>query len=128
MADDSDEEQTGEEELKEEEAVPEKPKKLFINHIDSYHGKNIARVSVYEINFIIKIRIFIFSKIFARAKPSATGEAVEEEETLEEEHGEDRQKQLYDEHPIENGWKVSGTIQNSQGYKRPAFIQEVIQV
>jgi hypothetical protein len=46
MADDSDNEQAGEEELKEEEAVPEKPKKIFINHVDSYHGKNIARVSV----------------------------------------------------------------------------------
>lgn len=45
MANDSDDEQTGEEQLKEEEAVPEKPKKFFINHIDSYHGKNIARVS-----------------------------------------------------------------------------------
>lgn len=45
MADDSDEEQLGEEQLKEEEAVPEKPKKIFINHIDSYHGKNVARVS-----------------------------------------------------------------------------------
>jgi hypothetical protein len=45
MADDSDDEPLGEEPLKEEEAVPEKPKKIFINHIDSYHGKNIARVS-----------------------------------------------------------------------------------
>jgi hypothetical protein len=45
MADDSDDEQPGEEELKEEDAVPEKPKKVFINHIDTYHGKNIARVS-----------------------------------------------------------------------------------
>ena len=67
-------------------------------------------------------------KIFARAKPGATGEAVEEEESLEEEHGEERQKQLYDEHPIEDGWKVSGTVKNSQGYKRPPFIQEIIQV
>ncbi len=45
MADDSDEEQVAEEQLKEE-AIPEKPKKIFINHIDTYHGKNIARVSV----------------------------------------------------------------------------------
>ena len=44
MADDSDEEQVGEEQVKEE-PVPEKPKKIFINHIDTYHGKNIARVS-----------------------------------------------------------------------------------
>ena len=50
MADDSDEDQIGEEQVKEEEAVPEKPKKIFINHIDTYHGKNIARVSV-EIDF-----------------------------------------------------------------------------
>jgi len=45
MADDSDDEQLGEEQFKEEEAVPEKPKRIFINHIDSYQGKNIARVS-----------------------------------------------------------------------------------
>jgi hypothetical protein len=45
MADDSDDEPLGEEQLKEEEPVPEKPRKIFINHIDSYHGKNIARVS-----------------------------------------------------------------------------------
>ncbi len=67
-------------------------------------------------------------KIFARAKPGATNDTVEEEETLEEEHAEERQKQLYDEYPIEDGWKVSGTIKNSQGYKRPPFIQEIIQV
>ena len=48
MADDSDEEQVGEEQVKEEEAVPQKPKKIFINHIDSYHGKNIARVSHFD--------------------------------------------------------------------------------
>lgn len=45
MADDSDDEQIGEEQLKEEETVPDKPKKIFINHIDSYQGKNIARVN-----------------------------------------------------------------------------------
>ncbi|CAF3808795.1 unnamed protein product [Rotaria sp. Silwood1] len=108
MADDSDEEQVGEEQLKEEEAVPQKPKKIFINHLDSYHGKHIAR-------------------IFARAKPGATGETVEEEEALEEEQAEEKQKKLYDEHPIDDGWKVSGTIKNSQGYKRPPFVQEIIQ-
>jgi len=53
---------------------------------------------------------------------------VEEEEAMEEEHAEDKQKQLYDEYPIDDGWKVSGTIKNSQGYKRAPFIQEIIQV
>ncbi len=67
-------------------------------------------------------------KIFARAKPGATNEAVEEEEAIEEEQAEDKQKQLYDEHPIDDGWKVSGTVQNSQGYKRAPFLQEIIQV
>jgi len=47
---------------------------------------------------------------------------------VEEEQIDDRQKQLYDESPIDDGWKVSGTIKNSQGYKRPAFIQEIVQV
>lgn len=78
---------------------------------NSYHEKN-----------------FVILKIFARTKPGATNETSEEEETLEEEHGDDIQKQLYDEYPIDDGWKVSGTIRNSQGYKRPAFIQEIIQV
>jgi hypothetical protein len=50
MADDSDDEQLGEEQLKEEEPVPDKPKKIFINHIDTFHGKNIARVSGFELN------------------------------------------------------------------------------
>jgi hypothetical protein len=53
---------------------------------------------------------------------------VEEEEAMEEEHAEDKQKQLYDEYPIDDGWKVSGTIKNSQGYKRAPFMQEIIQV
>jgi hypothetical protein len=53
---------------------------------------------------------------------------VEEEEAIEEEHAEDKQKQLYDEYPIDDGWKVSGTIKNSQGYKRAPFMQEIIQV
>ena len=108
MADDSDDEQVGEEQVKEE-PVPDKPKKIFINQIDTFHGKNIAR-------------------IFARAKAGSTNEAVEEEEAIEEEHAEDKQKQLYDEYPIDDGWKVSGTIRNSQGYKRAPFIQEIIQV
>ncbi|CAF3681171.1 unnamed protein product [Rotaria sp. Silwood1] len=71
--------------------------------------------------------IFCRLKIFARAKPGATGETVEEEEALEEEQAEEKQKKLYDEHPIDDGWKVSGTIKNSQGYKRPPFVQEIIQ-
>lgn len=108
MADDSDDEQIGEEQVKEEEVVPEKPKKIFINHVDSYHGKHVAR-------------------IFARAKAGATNESVEEEEAMEEEQADDQQKQLYDENPIDDGWKVSGTIKNSQGYKRSAFIQEIVQ-
>ncbi len=53
---------------------------------------------------------------------------MEEEEAMEEEHAEDKQKQLYDEYPIDDGWKVSGTIKNSQGYKRAPFMQEIIQV
>lgn len=76
----------------------------------------------------MKQKILDLLKIFARAKPGATSDTVEEEETLEEEQSEERQKQLYDEHPIDDGWKVSGTIKNSQGYKRSPFIQEIIQV
>ena len=44
MADDIEDEQSGEEQ-KEEEALPERLKKIFINHVDSFHGKHIARVS-----------------------------------------------------------------------------------
>ena len=43
MADDLDDEQLGEEQ-KEEEATPERVKKIFINHVDTFHGKHIARV------------------------------------------------------------------------------------
>jgi len=107
MTDELDDEQLAEEQ-KEEEALPERIKKIFINHVDSFHGKHIAR-------------------IFARAKPGSTNDAVEEEEALEEEHVDDKKKRLYDEMPHEDGWKVSGTIQNNQNYKKPAFIQEVIQ-
>ena len=66
-------------------------------------------------------------KIFARAKPGSTSEPSEEEEA-EEENSEKKQKQLYDENPIEDGWKVVGTVKNTQGYKRAPFIQEVIHV
>jgi hypothetical protein len=78
--------------------------------------------------WIDEIKNLYILKIFARAKPGATSESVEEEEALEEEHAEDRQKQLYDEYPHDDGWKVSGTIKNNQGYKRPPFVQEIIQV
>ncbi len=38
-----------EEELHEDEEVPsDKDKKIFINYVDSYHGKHIARVSVFD--------------------------------------------------------------------------------
>lgn len=72
--------------------------------------------------------VLLHLKIFARAKAGATNESVEEEEAMEEEQADDQQKQLYDENPIDDGWKVSGTIKNSQGYKRSAFIQEIVQV
>jgi hypothetical protein len=39
------EERIEEEEFNEEETNSEKDKRIFINHIDSYHGKHIARVS-----------------------------------------------------------------------------------
>ena len=45
MTDDSDQEHIDEKEHKEEEQISEQEKRIFINHIDSYHGKNIARVS-----------------------------------------------------------------------------------
>jgi hypothetical protein len=49
MANDSDEERIDEEQLKEEdEGISEKDKKIFINQVDSYHGKNIARVSEFH--------------------------------------------------------------------------------
>ena len=41
--DDDDDERVAEEQ--QEEAIPEKPKKVFINHVDTFHGKHIARVS-----------------------------------------------------------------------------------
>lgn len=44
MTDELDDEQLAEEQ-KEEEALPERIKKIFINHVDSFHGKHIARVS-----------------------------------------------------------------------------------
>lgn len=53
---------------------------------------------------------------------------VEEEDALEEEHAEEKKKRLYDDTPHEDGWKVSGTIQNNQNYKKAPFIEEVIQV
>jgi hypothetical protein len=79
------------------------------------------------IDLKIKTNLHI-SKIFARAKPGATSDVAEEEETVEEEHPDKRQKQLYGEDPIDDGWKVSGTIKDTQTYKRAPFIQEIIQV
>jgi hypothetical protein len=35
---------------------------------------------------------------------------------------------IEDDQPKENGWKVSGTVQNQQGYTKPAYIQEIVQV
>jgi hypothetical protein len=72
--------------------------------------------------WLIKIKI---SKFFARVKPGSANETAEDDETNRE-----KQKQLDedDEQPVENGWKVSGTIKNHQRYLRPPFIQEIIQV
>lgn len=67
-------------------------------------------------------------KIFARAKPGITGETVEEEEAAEEEMIETKKKHFYDEQPIEQGWKVSGTAKNLEKYKRPPFVHELVQV
>ena len=67
-------------------------------------------------------------KIFARVKPGVTRESVNEEEMLEEEHNDTKQKNIYDEQPNEHGWIVSGTVKTTHGYKRPAFVREIIQV
>ena len=67
-------------------------------------------------------------KIFARVKPGVTNESVNEEEMLEEEHNDAKQKNVFDERPNEHGWKISGTLKTSHGYKRPAFVREIIQV
>lgn len=107
MANDSDEEQIDDEQ-ENPQILVDKERKVFINHVDSFHGKNIAR-------------------IFARVKPGATNETVDEEEAVEEEHSELKQKQFYDDQPIENGWKVSGTVKNAKSYRRPAFIEEIFQ-
>jgi hypothetical protein len=37
-----------EREEEEEENIPEKDRKVFINHVDLFHGKNIARVSKFD--------------------------------------------------------------------------------
>jgi hypothetical protein len=56
-------------------------------------------------------------------KPGATTESAEVEEV-------DYQKlmDIEDEQPKDGGWKVSGTVQNQQGYIKPAFIQQIVQV
>ena len=70
----------------------------------------------------------LVSKIFAREKPGATSKDADEEEALEEEQADERQRHFYDEEPLANGWKVSGTIQNNQSYQQAPFINEIIQV
>ena len=44
MANDSDEEHL-EDEQQNENILGDKERKIFFNHVDSFHGKNIARVS-----------------------------------------------------------------------------------
>lgn len=67
-------------------------------------------------------------KVFARAKPGSTDESVPEVEILEEGQAEEKQKQLYDEQPDPEGWKVLGTIKNKQDYQKSIFIHEIIDV
>jgi hypothetical protein len=57
-----------------------------------------------------------------------TNESVDEEETLEEEQTDSKKKNLYDEQPIDNGWKVSGTVKNQQIYRQAPFIRDIVQV
>jgi len=45
MSNHSNEEHIEDEELNEEIGISERDKRIFINQVDSYHGKNIARVS-----------------------------------------------------------------------------------
>jgi hypothetical protein len=59
-------------------------------------------------------------KFFARVKPGSTNESSEE--------GGEKIEQLDDEQLYINGWKVFGTIKNTQGYIKPPFIQEIIEV
>jgi hypothetical protein len=68
-------------------------------------------------------------KAFARTKLGSANEVVPEVEIIVEEgRAEEKQKQLYDEEPNVDGWKVLGTIKNNQGYQQPPFIQEIIDV
>jgi len=45
MSNHSDEKHIEDEELNEETGISERDKRIFINQVDLYHGKNIARVS-----------------------------------------------------------------------------------
>ncbi len=120
MANNSDEEHVEEEQLNVgEKVILEKDKKIFINQVDSYHGKHIARVSKFywvDVDWLKNVSF----KFFARVKPGSTNESSEE--------GGEKIEQLDDEQLYINGWKVFGTIKNTQGYIKPPFIQEIIEV
>jgi adenylate kinase len=86
----------------EDEIVEEEPivqsKRVFINHVDSFVGKNI-------------------SKILSKCVVGASLDAGDEEAGNEEEKGADKK---------ENTYKIYGTVKNLKDYKKDDYITEVI--
>ena len=117
-----------EEQLKEEDEddTGEREKKVFINNLDSFQGKCIARVSINSWDRLRNQLIDV--QFFARVKPGATTQSAEEEDKDKDKEGSHQKlMDIEDDQPKENGWKVSGTVQN-QSYTKPAYIQEIVQV
>lgn len=60
---------------------------------------------------------------FARIKPGTALFTAEEEET-----NAQKWKPITEEQPVEDGWKISGTVKDQSNYVQLPFVQEIVQV
>ncbi len=101
-------------------------KRIFVNHVDTYNGKNIGRVKT--TGQIFKRNIFFIFSILANQFLSKCKVGASQEGSEEEAGNEEETLELGGDNKPANTYKVYGTLKKPEESKKPDFLKEVVKV